>query len=201
MSTLEIVCFILADYSAQPASMGTLTSIDESPRHLPPNGGIRALPFYHHDLGITDRGATTFDFLEGTLHIMPRIVVKMNWYSERDGNRHEYIVLKVSEKVHHKDVWIRFLPYSSSSNFDCRGLDCVDAIYAEDHVGDFAYIEAAMVPINASVSASLDFENGVHYSDVLATRHKMRKVLHNRNTEVSRLITDPDMHTEVYITD
>lgn len=30
------------------------------------------------------------------------------------GDRHEYIVLKVSDKVNRKDVWVRFMPYLGS---------------------------------------------------------------------------------------
>lgn len=71
-----------------------------------------AVPYLNYDLGISADVSTPFDYLDGTIRIKPRTVVKMDWYSEREGDRHEYIVLQVSDRVYHKDVWIRFLPYS-----------------------------------------------------------------------------------------
>ncbi|KAF8602651.1 hypothetical protein BDV93DRAFT_192866 [Ceratobasidium sp. AG-I] len=151
-----------------PSLFEVLASIDEPPRHLPANSSFRATPFFNHDLGIRARGATTFDYLDNTLRISPRDVVKMDWYSERDSSRHEYIVLKVTDRVHRKDVWIRFLPYS------------------EDNIGDYAYTEAAMIPANADLSASFHFETPVQYSNILETRHEMRKSLQDRNSKANR---------------
>ncbi|KAF8602653.1 hypothetical protein BDV93DRAFT_192893 [Ceratobasidium sp. AG-I] len=156
-----------------PSSIGGLASasFNKPPRDPPADNSFRAMPFLNRDLGITARGATTFDYLDNAFRIAPRIVVKMDWYSERADSGHEYIMIRVSERVYHKDVWIRFLPYS------------------EDNIGDYAYTEADIMPENADLRASLIFENGVHYLDILETRREVRKSPQDRNSEVRPPLT------------
>ena len=60
-------------------------------------------------------GSTVFDYKENNTWIRPRRVVEMQCHSEQNKDMHEHIVLKLSDPTRHKNLWIRFKPYSGIS--------------------------------------------------------------------------------------
>ncbi|KAF8602656.1 hypothetical protein BDV93DRAFT_524005 [Ceratobasidium sp. AG-I] len=81
-------------------SLGTLpfAPINESPRQNPGAGSSGGILYLNRDLGISAIGTASLDYSHETLPIKPRSVVKMDWFSEQLGDKHEHIVLRVSDK-------------------------------------------------------------------------------------------------------
>src|SRR4051812_32616189 len=86
---------------AQLSSLATLpfAPINEPHRRIPSAVTLGGVLYLNLNLGISAIGTASFDYLHKNIQIKPRAVVNMDWFSEPAGDRHEYIVLKVSDKV------------------------------------------------------------------------------------------------------
>ncbi|KAF8602646.1 hypothetical protein BDV93DRAFT_557411 [Ceratobasidium sp. AG-I] len=122
------------------------------------------------NLGISSAGSTVFDYqTQNNTWIRPRRVVEMQCHSQQNGDMHEHIVLKLSDPTRHKDLWIRFKPYS------------------DPDVGDIAYQEEAFLTPGMALRATLTFEDGIKYEDAVALRAKMSMMFQTPDTNTNRL--------------